>query len=238
VRAAVPGVLIALSVAVQPVRAAPRVPDVVPGGAAAAVPCPDAPLSVRGGDADDFADACAGGAAAVAFLARHGLDTPVRIDVAIVDRMPAGVEADAAGCFDPARALVLLLDYAGFARFGSWFGRPIDRAMHRAIAAHEVAHAVSSCHFAMPRPGTIASEYVAYVTMFATMDPALREHLLAAHPDAPWADGDPPTREEYLESPLRFGARAWRHWLRQPDPAATLRAVIEGRMLGGGPRVP
>jgi hypothetical protein len=105
--------------------------------------------------------------------------------------------------------------------------------MHRAIAAHEIAHAISACHFAMSRPGVLAREYVAYVTMFATMDPALREHALAVHPDPPWADDDPPTEAEYAAAPMRFGARAWRHWLAQSDPAATLRAVLEGRALGG-----
>ncbi len=236
VRGAVAGLLAALaaaSLAAVPIRASAQ-----PPAAPAAAACPDAPVSVRGGDPADLADTCAGAAAAVAFLERHGLDAPRRIDVEIVERMPAGYAPDAAGCYDPARDLVLLLDHAGFLRFGRWLGRPIDRAMHRAIAAHEVAHAMSACHFAMRRPGLVAREYVAFVTMFATMDPALREHALAVHPDPPWADGDTPAEAEYLASPMRFGARAWRHWQRQADPAATLRAVLEGRVLaapGWGP---
>ncbi|MFM1988762.1 MAG: hypothetical protein RJA99_1719 [Pseudomonadota bacterium] len=94
----------------------------------------------------------------VAFLGANGLEAPDRIDVEIVPRMPEGYAPDAAGCYDPARRLVLLLDHAGFRRFGSWMGRPIDRSMHRAIAAHEVLHAVSACHFAMPRPSLVARE--------------------------------------------------------------------------------
>ncbi len=167
----------------------------------------------------------------VAFLGANGLEAPDRIDVEIVPRMPEGYAPDAAGCYDPARRLVLLLDHAGFRRFGSWMGRPIDRSMHRAIAAHEVAHAVSACHFAMPRPSLVAREYVAYVTMFATMDPALRAHALSVHPDPAWSDDAPPDEADYAAEPMRFGARAWRHWLKQADPTATLRAVLEGRML-------
>lgn len=211
------------------------------GAASAAVPvraCPDGVLSVRGGTAADLDDACTGGAAALAFLGRHGLDAPPRIDIEIVPRMPAGYTPDAAGCFDPARGLVLLLDYAGFVRFGRWLGRPIDRGMHRAIAAHEVAHALSACHFAMRGPSRIAGEYIAFVTMFATMDPGLREHALAVHPDAPWAETQPPTEAQYDAEPMRFGARAWRHWLAQPDPAATLRGILEGRLLHPGAATP
>jgi hypothetical protein len=231
VQAVVATALALLLLAPPPARAAPPValsPEAVPARV-----CPDGVLSVRGGDAADLDDACTGGAAALAFLARHGLDAPPRIDIEIVARMPAGYTPDAAGCFDPSRALVLLLDYTGFARFGTWMGRPIDRAMHRAIAAHEVAHALSGCHFAMRRPSRIAGEYIAFVTMFATMDPALRDHALAVHPDPAWPDADPPTPAQYDAQPMRFGAQAWRHWLMQPDPAATLRGILEGRVLGG-----
>ncbi len=235
-RAAFAGVRVALALVVlcaHPLRAAAQ-----PSAAddPRAFTCPDAPLALRGGDAVDHADTCAGGTAAVAFLERHGLSAPERIDVEIVARMPPGYAPDAAGCFDPARRVVLLLDHGAFQRFGSWMGRPIDRAMHRAmhraITAHEVAHALSACHFAMPRPGLIAREYVAYVTMFATMDPDLRAHALAVHPDPPWPDAVPPDEAEYAAEPMRFGARAWRDWLSRPDPEETLRAVLEGRLFG------
>lgn len=197
------------------------------------MPCPDAPLVVRGGDARDRADVCSGGATAVAYLAHHGLDATGRIEVEIVPRMPAGYAPDAAGCFDTARNLVLLLEHAAFERFGRWMGRPIDRAMHRAIAAHEVAHAVSAAHFLVRRPRVVAREYVAYVAMYATMDPGLRAHALAVHPDPPWADDAPPAESDLAADPMRFGARAWRHWLEPGHGAPFLRAIVEGRVLDG-----
>ena len=206
--------------------------------APAVTACADARLSVVGGDASDVADACAGGLAAIAFLARQGLDVRQPLRVEIVERMPPGYAEDAAGFFDPASNRVLLLDYPGFARFGAWLGRPIDRAIHRAIAAHEVAHALSASHFVMPRPPRIAGEYIAYVTMFATMDPALRELALTLNPEPAWADDDVPDVAEYLSEPMRFGARAWRHWSRQSDPPAFLRAVLGGRALDSPRRRP
>lgn len=208
------------------------------GRPAAIAPCPGAPLSVRGGDADDVADACAGGVAAIAFLARFGLDVTTPITVDVVARMPEGVDPDAAGCFDAASGRVLLLAHADFLRSGLWMGRPIDRAMHRAIAAHEVGHAVAACHFAMPRPARIATEYVAYVTMFETMDAGLRAHALATYPDAAPADDRMPGESDYADSPMRFGVRAWRHWVALPDPAAMLQAILEGRVPSGAGRGP
>ncbi len=50
--------------------------------------------------------------------------------------MPVGDAPEAPDCFAPARRVVPLLEHAAFTRSGSWMGRPIDRAMHRAITAH------------------------------------------------------------------------------------------------------
>ncbi|MEI7447883.1 MAG: DUF6639 family protein [Burkholderiales bacterium] len=224
---------VALAAALPCVAPLPAAAQPVLAGAQDGVPCPDAPIAVRGSDAEDRADLCSGAAAAVAFLADHGLDAPGRITVEIVSRMPAGYAPDAAGCFDTARKLVLLLDHAAFARFGRWMGRPIDRVMHRAIAAHEVAHAVSATHFLVRRPRVVAREYIAYVAMYATMDPALRAHALAVFPEVSWADDAPPDEAEYAADPMRFGARAWRHWLEPGHGARFLRAVVEGRVLDG-----
>lgn len=59
---------------------------------------------------------------------------------------------------------------------------PIDRRLYRSLAAHEVGHALGSCNFAIPNPSIQAKEYVAYITMFATMDAALRARILKASP--------------------------------------------------------
>ena len=194
--------------------------------------CADARIAVRGGDAADREDVCAGGQAAIAFLEPFGRVVPPRIDVQVVDRMPPPYDPGAAAVYDRGRDTILLLDQAGFERFGRWLGRPIDRAMHRAIAGHEVAHAVSSGNFAMRSPSTLAREYVALVAMFAIMDPVFRERALERYPDPPWEAGLDPDEAESLEDPMRFAARAWRHWLGAPDRGAYLRDVLEGRALG------
>lgn len=176
--------------------------------------------------------AAASAQTAIAFLEPFGRVVPPRIDVQVVDRMPPPYDPGAAAVYDRGRDTILLLDQAGFERFGRWLGRPVDRAMHRAIAGHEVAHAVSSGNFAMRSPSTLAREYVALVAMFAIMDPVFRERALERYPDPPWEAGLEPDEAESLEDPMRFAARAWRHWLGAPDRGAYLRDVLEGRALG------
>lgn len=70
------------------------------------------------------------------------------------------------------------------------------------------------------------------------MDPALRDLALTLRPEPAWAGDDVPDVAEHLSEPMRFGARAWRHWSRQSDPPAFLRAVIDGRALDGRRRRP
>ena len=85
------------------------------------------------------------------------------------------------GCFLRDSHRVQLLKLVDFEAVGRWWGEPAGRALYRSAAAHEVAHAVVACHAdpALPVP---AHEYVAYVVMFATMEPALRVRLLARYP--------------------------------------------------------
>jgi hypothetical protein len=99
------------------------------------------------------------------------------------------------------------------------------------VITHEVAHAIVGCELGERRISTPANEYVAYVTMFATMPPALRDRALAATP------GNGFDRLEHINSmiygfdPQRFGADAYRHWTRQRDGAEFLRRVIAGEAI-------
>lgn len=211
------------------------------GGAVDVAAAPPAPACVaapvridaRAAPAADAADACTGARAAIDFLARHGATTNEPIGIAIVDTLPDIVGATAAGCFVPSERRVYLLSYAAFrAKHKDWFGLPIDRHLYRSLAAHEVAHALMSCSRAGPPPPTIqATEYVAYVTMFATMDDARRRRALANLPGSGFADASRITPIVYLFDPMRFGAEAYRHYLRHADGAAFLRAVLAGAAL-------
>jgi hypothetical protein len=225
-RRPLPGVVAAFAVAfafaTTPARADP------PGA-----PCPASPVVVVGADDEDVRTICDGARDALGFLIGLGLLAPGRIEVSVAARMPERYHPDAAGVYDPFTATVHLRDYAAFARFGAWLGQPIDRSMYRSIATHEVAHAIASVNFAMPRPPVLAREYVAYVTQFATMAPAFRDRALALHPQPACTPPDESTDLAYEMDPMRFGVCAWRHWTGLADAPAFLWTVLRGEALRG-----
>src|SRR5690606_11844739 len=99
---------------------------------------------------------------------------------------------------------ILMLPYAEFRKIGAWFGVPTDRDLYRSLAAHEAAHALASANFTVRPPSIQAHEYIAYVTMFSTMEPALPRANPRSHPrpraraDAATFRGLPPVRADAL----------------------------------------
>jgi hypothetical protein len=149
----------------------------------------------------------------------------------IVPRLPEAAGPSAAGCYLEAQKRILLVPYADFRQTRTWFKQPIDRTLYRSLAAHETAHAVAACAFGRANPTIQAKEYVAYVTMLATMPPALRERVLKAYPDASFADDDRITAVYYMFEPMAFGVAAWRHYMQAGKGPDFLKAVLSGRAL-------
>ncbi len=108
---------------------------------------------------------------------------------------------------------------------------PIDARMQRSVAAHEVAHALAACNFAASRPPVHAQEYVAYVVMLATMDPALRGRVLEANPGDGFATVSTIGELLYAFDTQRFGVEAYRHYAKPGHGDAFLRAVLAGEAL-------
>jgi hypothetical protein len=194
--------------------------------------CPDAEVTVRAAHPADAADACLGAYDAVSFFLRLGLvapGEPLRIE--IVPEIPIDEGRTAVGCYLERDRRILMLPYAEFAGHETWFGLPVERAMYRSLATHETAHALADCHFGIPDPTLQAKEYVAYVTMFATMEPGLRTRVLRAIPGEGFASEYRISEVFYLCDPMRFGAEAYRHYLKAGHSDAFLRAVLAGRAL-------
>jgi hypothetical protein len=105
----------------------------------------------------------------------------------------------------------------------------MEPALYRSLVAHEVAHAVAAANFEITNPAIQAHEYIAYVTMFATMAPTLRERLLARYPGGGYEDDGQMSSTILLFDPMRFGAQAYRHYLE--SGSAYLHAVVAGRAL-------
>lgn len=194
--------------------------------------CPGpAPVDVQAHSDTDWRNACEGAQDALRFLAPLKMNMPERVRIFVSGRLPPGLRRDAVGCYAHTTHDVTVLDYPHFLARKVWFGVPIDRALYRAVFAHEVAHAMVGCnHPDKPLP-TPAHEYAAYVVMFATMAPALREQALAALPGPGFESEQQINPITYGFDPMQFGAESYRHWRRQPEPEAFLRRVIAGEAV-------
>jgi hypothetical protein len=194
--------------------------------------CPGAvEVVVRDAGADDARTVCDGASRALAFLARAGLAAPPATDIRVVDRLPEALAGRAIGCYMRDTRTILLLGYDAFESVGEWFRTPVDRELYASAASHEMAHAVVGCH-AWPRQlSTAAHEYVAYVVMFGTMAPGLRERVLAKFPGPGFTSTLQISDIGHLADPNRFGVDAWRHYLGRRDRDAWLRSVIAGEAV-------
>ena len=193
--------------------------------------CPYSAATVVAESAVDKRDACAGAEDAIKFLEKLGLQTSEPPSILVTTKIPPEAGPTAAGCFIEQRRLIYMLPYAQFRKLNTWFGVPIDRRMYRSLATHESAHALAGCNFSVPRPTIQAKEYIAYVAMFSTMDPALRTRALRATPGSGFASEDRITQLLHMFDPMRFGAEAYRHFVKPDVGPAFVKAILQGKAL-------
>ncbi len=207
----------------------------LPAGETPATPqlhdCPSDTVRVRAAERADALLACAGALDAIGFFEALGLPPPEPLVVEVVSDLPLDAGRTAAGCYLEEARRILILPYTDFARLETWFRLPVEPALYRSLATHEVAHALAACHFRIPGPTLQAKEYVAYVTTFAVMEPALRARVLAANPGTGFSSERRINEIFYLFDPMRFGAEAYRHYLRKENGTPFLREVLAGRAL-------
>lgn len=200
-------------------------------------PCPGpGGIVVRAAAPADARMTCEGAARAVRFLARAGIAPPPSTAIAVVQHLPGELRGRAVGCYRRASRDILLLSYQAFEAGGQWFRMPADQELYRSAAAHEMAHAVMGCHSEPQGLAVAAHEYVAYVVLFATMDPVLRNRLLAKFPGKGFVNTLQINEINHLVDPNQFAVDAWRHYLRRRDRAAWLREMISGRVVEALPR--
>ena len=156
---------------------------------------------------------------------------PVHLEVR--DRLPPNSSATAAGIFLAEKGQVFMLSYSAFRKFGHWFKTPISRGLYQSLAAHEIAHAITSAHFQRDKPSVHAREYFAYVALFATMPESLRERILKTLPGQTFDDESRLSLMVYLMDPMFFGAQSYHHYLNM-NPVqrkAFFLAVLDGKAL-------
>ena len=202
------------------------------GDAAQPLPCAGSNVVVEAEDPADREAGCRGAGAAAAFLAASGLDTQVPVRITFVESLPPSAGAlPAVGCYVRSEDRVYVLSFAGCERTKLEHDVIIDRPVHVGLVAHEVAHAIVR---ADPRGGTlglVAHEYIAYVAMYEAMPPGRRGQVLAQ------IQGDGFESELHINSffyavdPVRFGAEAYRHYLKPGVGRSFLASVLNGQVV-------
>ena len=203
------------------------------GGAARAreVRCDGQNVSVRSPGTADAKVACDGARDAIGFLAAQGFDVASEVAIDLVPKLPRRAGAGAAGCYLKSERRAVVMTFVEFGKLGTWMSVQIDAALYRSLVAHEVAHAVAACNFKVAKPSIQAQEYIAYVTMLATMPPALRERMLSQFPGQAFQGDWQMNSTVYLMDPTRFGVLAYRHFLNAGNGRDYLHAILAGRVL-------
>lgn len=195
-------------------------------------PCEELPVEVQTRHPEVVALVCDGAREAAGFLDGLNLaapQTPILIE--LVRHLPPDVRRDAVGVYAIRSPRLLVLELPVFLARGTWMGVATSRTLYRSVVAHEVAHALVAAHLGARALASAGHEYLAYVTMFATMDGPTRDAVLAAVPGEGFTQDTEINDLRYALDPMRFGVEAYRHWLRQPDGERFLRRVIDGQVV-------
>lgn len=164
---------------------------------------------------------CAAAEAAIAFLRDAGLDYGGGLTIRPLDSAPMEYRGCELGHFDTGRNEIQLLPLApavGAQRLTSAFDVPMTPALWASYISHEVAHAVIERHFAKGARRFTASEYIAAVVQMQTMEPALRETILANFSDLDaYPSVDAISSLYYLMAPGQFAVKVYRHYLNLGD---------------------
>jgi hypothetical protein len=206
----------------------------VGAGVAASAPerCPSSNVVVDAIDRGDFATGCRAAAAAAEFLVGSGLQAAIPIEISFVDVMP-GVVADtpAVGCYVRAEQRIYVLTFARCRQKSLAHDVAIDRSVHAGLVAHEVAHRIVAANVGQVRLSAVAYEYIAYVTMYATMPEARRQEVLKQIPGAGFDSELQINITMYMLDPVYFGAQAYRHYLKPGIGRSFLASVLNGQVL-------
>lgn len=197
-------------------------------GIASNYSCKIANVGIIGGDPQSTALACEGATRAVVFLRAQGLDVSSEIELELVGQI---ANRAVAGHLVTSSKKALVLNYSEFLKFREWLKVPINNEIYRALVAHEVAHVIAAHNFKIAKPTVQAHEYIAYVTTFATLSEPERERVLSQFSGDGFETEQQMNTTIYLYDPMRFGAEAYRHFVKKGKDAEYLRAILSGHVM-------
>jgi hypothetical protein len=190
--------------------------------------CRSENVTVYASDTRDAVDSCRGAANAMKFLASQGLSMPATITIRLANGMPDTVRKSALGAYVRETREVHVLTYSALQLRGHSFKAPLNRSLYRAVVSHEVAHAIAAANF-KKEPSCLGQEYIAYVTLFSTMESTQRERILRQFPyEENWQVQAPVM---YVFNSLEYGAHAYRHFLKAENGKGFINKVLRGEVL-------
>jgi hypothetical protein len=193
--------------------------------------CARPPITIHAGEPEDYRSVCGGVQDALAFFGRLDLDLSRPLSIAVLSDLRDENGETLVGCYKDEDRTVNILTFAALQDRGVWFGVPVNRHLYRSLATHEVAHAVAACNFGIPHPTLHAHEYIAYVAMLATMNPATRAEVLATRPGSGYEELSEINELTHAFDPTWFGIEAYRHYLKDENGDAFLLKVLAGEVL-------
>ena len=193
--------------------------------------CEVADLKIESKNLEDAQDACAAGLDVYAFFRGVGLMKSAPVTLIIVDNMPSEHGDNVMGYFMPENMQIRILSFAASIDRGDWLGHPMDRLIYKSLAAHELAHALGWSNTSGGTLSLRAREYVAYVVMYATMEPNHRSAILAEMQGEGFTSDEQISDAYYYFGPFQFGVQAYRHYLHPENGPRFLRAILRGEVL-------
>lgn len=207
-------------------------------GAASVHHCSEVPVRVSYEREADARVVCDAAHRAITFMTGHGFQVLSHLRVTVVHHTRS--KPHLLGWFDPRLMEINILsfeDCASAVAINPPFGIPMDRAMHGSFIVHEIAHAIAQQNFTISDPSLLAHEYIAYTVQLATMDPPLREKILARYPLAPFTDESEITTLYFFFSPSSFAVKAYRHSTEVVDAATFIFQLLHGEVRLQDPKV-
>jgi hypothetical protein len=193
--------------------------------------CGNAPVFIQSQESEVNRDICDAAASVVKFFGRIDLQLRHPLVIEVVRNLPQERGGNAVGCYHEEENKVYVVTYSAFQNRESWFGMPITKSTYRGLVAHEVAHAIASCNFAMPEPTLHAHEFIAYATMLATMDSESRSQVLALRPAIFFDDESEFNELSYSFDPILFGIAAYRYYSKEEHGDSFILKVLSGNAL-------
>jgi hypothetical protein len=207
------------------------------GGLAAlagpAQPCAGIPVTVSAVSHTHVDAACDAARAASAFLSQCGLVLKRETTIRIVDEIAHPCGARTLGQFVPSDRRI---EITSLSRCGqnldadSPYRRLPVIEVWRSLIAHEVAHGILYDHPSASRLPASAHEYLAYAVQIGTMSAESRAAFLTAFADADSQSLASFTTFAHDVEPLRFGARAYRHFMAPNHGCALLERILRGEV--------